>query len=163
MAGRTAEVYQGLANDGRLSDAVKEALLDEVVGCWMLRREYPFVVAAIGDADARIARLVEAVERARKESADGQARAAFNAAMDKGGTYYEALVATGNDDAATRIANRLLKLQPANTTYVALIERALRAEKPEAARALAERAYATLTERELKLVRLTARKIPAKQ
>lgn len=165
MDGRTAEVYLTIAKAGHLSEEVKEALLADVVGCWMLRRDYPLVVEAIGDADARVAKLVDAVEALRKQGPDARTReaAALSTAMDKGGTYYEALVATGHGEPAGHIVDRLVKLQPANTTYVALIGHALRAEANDAARALADRAYATLTEREQKLVKIAARKIPEKQ
>ncbi len=164
-ARHTADVFQRLAKEGRMIDGVKEALLDDVVGVWMQDRQYPLVVDAIGDVEARVARLVDATELTRKEGTQGQSRAvlALNTAMDKGGAYYEALIATSSVDVAARVADRLVKLQPANTTYVRLIEHALRAEKPDAARALADRAYATLTEREQKLVRITARKIPTKE
>ncbi len=164
-ARRTTETFQRLEKEGRLSDEVKEALLDEVVSGWMAERQYALVVETVGDAEARVGKLVDAVEALRKEGPDARAREvnAFSTAMDKGGTFYEALLATGGTDAAGRIADRLLRMQPANTTYVALIERAVRAEAHDAARALVERAESTLTERERKLVHIAARKIPSKE
>jgi tetratricopeptide (TPR) repeat protein len=155
-ARRTTETFEHLGKDGRLSDDVKEALLDEVVAAWMAERKYALVVETVRDAEARVGKLVDGVERDRGGNALGTA-------MKQGGTYYEALIATGNADAAGRIADRLIRMQPANTTYVALIERAVRAEAFDAARALVERARTTLTEREQKLVNIAARKIPAKE
>lgn len=166
---RTSTVYEQLAADGRLNADVKAALLDEVVGGWMQDRRYALVLEAIGDTEVRLQQRIDTIEIARRQSPDertpGQETlpVLLSLAVEKGGAYYEALVATGKLDIAARIADRLVKLQPSSTTFVALINHAMRADAPDAARALADRGYATLTDREQKLVRIAARKIPAKE
>ena len=77
-----------------------------------------------------------------------------------GGCLFEALVGAEQGAAADALVNELVEFRPTGKTFAALIDHALRANKPVVAAALFERAKSVVPHAERKVVDEAARALP---
>jgi thiol-disulfide isomerase/thioredoxin len=168
---RNLAVYDRLKKENRLDPAVKLRLVRDVAPLLVDARRYAELVADAGDIEERVRQEIDGVrstppppappdEASAKALARSQAMYASKRASDLG-LWYEALLGTGQTNAAGKVLDRILAFAPTGTAYAALVDRALHAENPDAARAIVERGRASLTGNEKAIVEAAARKLPA--
>jgi thiol-disulfide isomerase/thioredoxin len=168
---RNLAVYDRLKKENRLDAAAKIALVDAVAPQLVEARRYADLLADAGDVEQRVRQEIETVRRSLsvptgadpgsvKALQRSQAMYASTKARELG-LWYEALLGGGKTDTANHVLDQLLEFAPTGATYAGLVDRALHAEAPEAARAIVERGRAALVDNEKAFVEAAARKIPA--
>ena len=149
-ASRTLAAYDALAAKGEAAVALRGALIPWVAESLAHARRYPEILAGAADpvaaVDADIAKFTARVEAHRStqtpEDLKGDVgelvRALHDQVVLQAAGYHEALLATGREAEARKIADRLTGFALDRFTYHMLITGAARAGKPETARAYAE-------------------------
>jgi thioredoxin-related protein len=170
MQEKSLAVYDRLKKENRLDDEVRNALIPEIAERLVDARRYRELVDSSGNVERRVEREIEALRLRPKSSPGGDGEmlrlmveneSLYQlVAVRKLGLWYEALLGAGEPEKAAAVAEKLIGYAPSGSTYGALIERALRAEAVEAARALAERGRRLLAGSEKAELEAAAEKIP---
>lgn len=157
--GEMLELFDRLAEKGESAAALRKTLAAEVTELMIERRRYadvfanrPDLAQELGRQIARYADRKSQADRNRTSSAQAEKRDVDELrvrTLRNGGQFFEVSLGVGQVDLAQRIASSLLAFAPEAATYESLVRHALRAGKPDAARALAKRAQsAALTPQE---------------
>jgi tetratricopeptide (TPR) repeat protein len=164
---RTVRVYDNLRAMGPAKADARRALVNEIGEQLIQARRYREIVEDGGDLLAAFeqhVRLADAtLADARQRGAVGSelvARCRLNAVLG-GCRCYEALLGAGRMDEAAKLAERIVQYDPAAQAYVQLIRHAIRADRPDVARQLAERGMKSLPSDQAAMVREVAALIPA--
>jgi thiol-disulfide isomerase/thioredoxin len=91
------------------------------------------------------------------------AAAGAQLAVQKVGAYYEAAIGAHESKMADSIAGQLIAFSPRGQTFVGLIDHATRAGDLDAARAMAERGIAAVSENERPILQDALKRIPEKK
>lgn len=123
------------------------------------KRRYADLVAGAGDIPARARKEMAQYKGMTSISGiDESSRAALKKlAVDKSCGYFEALVGTDRNAEADEVRDEILTFDKSVTTYVALVKRAIRAERPETARKLVALAKSALNPTDFKMVEQEAK------
>jgi len=167
---RTLKAFDQLRKDDRLQPAMVPVLLREIAPLLVDAKRYEDLLSAVGDPAAHVKSRIAMAEMTLKFTAehetsqgdgdDSLSRLTKQDAVDAGSYLYEALIGTKQAEKATALAEQLMAFAPYGSTYKTLIQRAMHADAPDAARALAQRGLTTLPEKERRAVESAAKKIP---
>ena len=169
---RNLSIYDKLKQEKRLDGAVKERLIREIATLLVESKRYAELVEDVDDVEARVHREIEFVKSTPMPTKDkdpemvkmmeaSQAMYAYSKAQELG-LWYEALLGTDKPEAASRVAAEIVAFSPKGGVYASLVDRAVRAGAPDAARALVERGRKELPEDEKKSLERAAKRIPSK-
>jgi len=169
---RNLAVYDKLREEKRLDEAVKDRLIREIAPLLVEAKRYADLVEDAGDVEEWVHREIGFVKSTPLPTKDkdpemvkmmeaSQAMYAFSKATELG-LWYEALLGAGKLESAAKVAGEIVEFVPKAGIYAALIDNAVRAGAPDAARALVERGRKELPEDEKKSLERAAKRIPTK-
>jgi thioredoxin-related protein len=169
---RNLAVYDKLKQEKRLDERVKDRLIREIAPLLVEAKRYTELVEDAGDIEGRVHQEIGFVKSNPMPTKDkdpemvkmmeqSQAMFAFSKAQELG-LWYEALLGAGKLESATKVAGEIVAFVPKGGIYSALVDRALRAGIPDAARDLVERGRKELPEDEKKALERAAKRIPSK-
>ena len=168
---RNLAAYDQLKKGSPLDPEIAKPIARAIAKLLIEAQRYKDVVDDVGDVESIVRQEIESMQSAspipstpNEASAKAleRAQASFRTLkVDELALWYEALLGAGRTDAAKKVADELLEFAPAGPTYAALIDRSLRVEATEVARAFVERGRASLPEKEKPFLEVAARRVPA--
>jgi thioredoxin-like negative regulator of GroEL len=168
---RTLADYDRLRAGGRLDKTAESWLRHSLVELLAEQRRYGEVLQSCGNKTDKAVRAKLSIAQRGESLGLGDAKEAGlpdlrdmqrDSTVEGCADYYEAELGAGAPEKADAIAATLIEFHPKATTYSTLITRAVRAEKPDSARALFAQAREKLEGKELDGVLGAALKIPLK-
>jgi thiol-disulfide isomerase/thioredoxin len=165
----TLAVFRAVRKRNPSPKGVAELLLKDVLDQLIEGKEYQEIVAAAGDAVAKVEgclakckqREAKAVRKKKGNDAQRNAELKKNA-LEESAKYYEALLGADKPKNAARVAKLITVFDKTDATFASLIRRAVRAGDYDTARAIAAEAKASLDKNEQTFVREATKKIPKK-
>ena len=169
---KSLAVYDRLKKEGRLGDSVKARLMREIAPLLVEAQRYKDLVEDGGDIEEQV-RLEIGISRMKPRLPDNQdpevvkameqvqAMIAYSKAQELG-LWYEALLGAGKLESAAKVADEIVGFVPKAGIYSSLVDRALRAGAPDAARELVEHGRKALPDEEKKDLERAAKRIPSK-
>lgn len=164
---RTLELYDELEDGDNEAAAMRRLLFLFVEEEMITEERYKEFLAGAGNGHANLDRRLDDLAKA-EESYTRQV--GKDAVIDAKGLlcrsaarYYEALLATGKEEKASRLADRFLALHKSGATYSLFMRCANRLERREAAIGLRDEALETLPKTEHPPVKREAKYIPKKK
>jgi thiol-disulfide isomerase/thioredoxin len=159
---RTLALYDALKKTKPLSARMRHSFSRELLGPLVDARRYQDAVELFDDPRGYVTWQIK-IHRARpKLDQDDESLKAMLAQLEEDqvnelvsecGRVYEALLGIGKPEKAGEVAGDLVQFAPSGATYSTLVDLAVRAGTPDAARSLAEQGLKTLPEAEQGVVR----------
>jgi thiol-disulfide isomerase/thioredoxin len=166
---RTLELFDRMREQKRLDSKLQHAFLRDVAEYLVEAKRYRDLLDASGDPEKELEirissteSAIKVIEEMKREGTDaaGDSRRMRAHLVSEFACTYEALLGTKQGEKAGIVADRLIAFAPFGPTYIDLVQRALHADEPEVARALADRGRKTLPENEKHPLERAAKKIP---
>jgi thiol-disulfide isomerase/thioredoxin len=127
--------------DSRAQSSVQYGMFDKVRDELLKAGRYQDVLDGVGDYGSAVDRGFQLYEDMKVRLKDDELAAAYMKwnAVTEGAAYYEALLGTGQTDAARALAERLIAFDPREGTFKHLAKRADKVKASDEAAALRER------------------------